>query len=64
MFTSNINSIDRILRLVIGIAVLSLAFIGPQTPWAYAGIILIVTAFINFCPIYGIFSFSTRSKGE
>ena len=64
MFTANIDSINCILRLVIGIAILSLVFIGAKTPWACAGIILIVTAVINFCPIYGIFGFSTRSKGQ
>lgn len=64
MFTSNIHSIDRILRLVIGVAVLSLVFVGPKTPFAYAGIILIVTAFINFCPLYKIIGFSSRSKDK
>ncbi|WP_431307723.1 YgaP family membrane protein [Agaribacter marinus] len=62
MFTPNLNSIDRILRLIIGIAILSLAFFGPQSPWAYIGIILILTAFINFCPLYRIFGLSTRAK--
>lgn len=62
MFTSNINSLDRILRLIIGIAVLSLAFFGPKTPFGYIGIVLIITAFINFCPAYKMINFSTRSK--
>jgi len=62
MFTSNINSVDRILRLIIGFVVLSLAFVGPQTPFGYVGIVLVITAFINFCPLYRIFGFSTRSK--
>jgi len=62
MFTANINSTDRILRLIAGIIVLSLVFIGPKTPWGYAGLILIVTAFINFCPAYALFGFSTKKK--
>jgi len=62
MFTTNINSTDRIIRLVAGIVLLSLVFIGPQTPWGYVGLILIVTAFINFCPAYALFGFSTKKK--
>ena len=62
MFTANIGSTDRILRIVLGIAILSLAFIGPKTAFGYIGIILIVTAFMNFCPAYKLFNFNTRTK--
>ncbi len=62
MFTKNVGSTDRILRIVVGAALLSLVFIGPQTPWGYVGVILIATAFINFCPLYAIFGWKTNSK--
>ena len=62
MFTANINSAERIIRLLAGIALLSIVFIGPKTPWGYVGVILIVTAFINYCPAYGLFGFSTKKK--
>ncbi|GHA20872.1 hypothetical protein GCM10008090_33520 [Arenicella chitinivorans] len=62
MFTANINSTDRIIRLILGLVLISLAFFGPQTPWGYLGIILVVTAFINFCPLYAVFGFSTKKK--
>ena len=62
MFTANLHSIDRIARLVIGLAILSLAFIGPQSPFGYIGLVLVVTAFINFCPLYRIFNFSTKQS--
>lgn len=64
MFTSNINSVDRILRIIIGLVLISLVFVGPQTPWGYVGIIPLVTAFINFCPLYAILGFSTKSKKQ
>ena len=57
MFTANIHSIDRILRLIIGFVLLALVFVGPQTPWGYLGLILILTAFINFCPLYAVIGF-------
>ena len=62
MFTSNINSLDRILRLVVGAVLLSLVFIGPKTLWGYIGAVLMLTAFINFCPLYAMVGFSTKSK--
>lgn len=64
MFTSNINSVDRILRLIIGAGLLACVFFGPKTYWGLIGIILIITAFINFCPIYKVIGASTRKKTE
>ncbi len=62
MFTKNVGSLDRILRIVIGAFLLSLVFVGPKTVFGYVGIILIVTAFINFCPLYRIFSLNTHKQ--
>ncbi len=55
----NEGSTDRILRVVVGIAVLSLAFIGPKTPWAYLGVIPLLTGIIGFCPLYAILGINT-----
>ncbi|MGB4811053.1 MAG: DUF2892 domain-containing protein [Methylophilaceae bacterium] len=56
---ANIGSIDRILRLVIGAALLAwvLFFGGPV--WAWVGIVAIGTAVINFCPLYSILGVNT-----
>lgn len=62
MFSANLHSFDRIARLVLGLALLSLVFVGPQTAWGYIGTILIVTAFINFCPMYKLLGLSTHAK--
>lgn len=62
MFTKNVGSSDRVFRIVVGLVLLSLVFIGPQTPWGLVGLVLIVTGFINFCPVYKIFGMNTRSK--
>ncbi|WP_086931934.1 YgaP family membrane protein [Agarilytica rhodophyticola] len=64
MFTTNVGSIDRILRIIVGLCLLSLAFIGPKTLWGYVGIILIITAFINFCPLYSVFKINTLTKSK
>lgn len=55
----NEGTIDRVLRVVLGLAILSLAFIGPRTPWAYLGIIPIVTGAMGVCPIYSLLGINT-----
>ncbi len=56
---ANEGAIDRVLRVVVGAAVLSLAFIGPQTPWAYVGLVPLVTGLIGWCPLYAMLGFNT-----
>lgn len=59
MFCKNVGKVDRILRIVVGIALLSLAFVGPKTAWGYIGIVPILTAFLSFCPMYTLFKLNT-----
>lgn len=59
MFNRNIGSVDRVLRLVVGIALLAIVFVGPKTPWGWIGAVLIVTALVNFCPLYRLFGIRT-----
>jgi hypothetical protein len=58
----NIGSTDKIIRLILGIVVLSLYFWGPQTAWGLIGIIPILTALVGYCPIYRLFKLSTLKK--
>ncbi len=58
----NMGSADRILRLIIGLILVSLVFWGPQTYWGLLGLILIITALAGFCPVYLPFKISTRKK--
>ena len=57
--TVNESKFDRVVRVVAGAAVLSLAFVGPQTPWAYLGLIPLVTGAVGVCPLYSVFGIST-----
>lgn len=57
--TANVGGIDRVLRIVVGLVLLSLVFVGPQTPWGWLGLIPLVTALIGYCPAYSIFGLST-----
>jgi hypothetical protein len=55
----NEGLVDRILRVVVGAGVLSLAFVGPQTPWAYLGLIPLATGLVGFCPLYALLGVNT-----
>jgi hypothetical protein len=56
---SNVGSLDRIVRVVLGAGILSLAFIGPQTPFGYIGLVPLFTGIFGFCPAYLPFGLST-----
>lgn len=55
----NAGTADRIIRIVLGAAVLSLAFVGPKTPWGYVGLIFLGTGLIGFCPLYPLLGINT-----
>ena len=63
---SNESNIDRIIRAVAGVVLLYLGFgmLGGVTAIIadVAGIVLLATAAIGFCPLYAMFKFSTLSK--
>jgi hypothetical protein len=55
----NIGAVERLLRIIAGMGIFSLAFVGPHSPWAYLGIIPLATGLIGWCPAYALFGFST-----
>jgi hypothetical protein len=57
--TSNVGGLDRILRIVVGLGLISLVYVGPQTPWGWLGVIPLATAFIGFCPAYRLLGIRT-----
>ncbi len=57
----NVGRIDRIVRIIFGLGLISLTFLGPKTLWGLIGIIPLVTASLNFCPIYPILGLDTCS---
>ena len=59
LFPKNVHQVERVLRVLVGIGVLSLAFVGPQTPWGYLGLVPLLTGLVGTCPAYTLFGFST-----
>lgn len=56
---TNVGKIDRILRIIAGLVLISLVFVGPKTMWGLVGVIPLVTAFVGFCPAYRILGIRT-----
>jgi hypothetical protein len=59
---TNIGSLDRVIRIIAGIFIISLLFWGPKSPWALLGLVPLVTAIIGYCPPYAMLGISTCKK--
>ncbi|HMN72509.1 MAG TPA: DUF2892 domain-containing protein [Rhodoblastus sp.] len=57
--TFNVGGVDRILRVIVGLILISLVFVGPQTPWGWIGAIPLVTGLFRFCPAYTLLGLNT-----
>ena len=57
--TRNVGTIDRVVRVVVGLAILSLVFVGPKTMWGLLGLVPLLTALVGWCPPYAILGIST-----
>jgi len=55
----NIGTPERVIRAIVGIGILCLAFVGPKTPWAYLGVIPFLTGIVGFCPPYALLGIKT-----
>ena len=60
--TTNVGTIDRLLRAIIGLALIAIVFVGPQTPWGWLGLVPLATALIGWCPPYALFGFNTCAR--
>lgn len=52
--TRNIGSTDRLVRIVLGIGLLLIAFEGPRTAWGYIGLVPLITGLFGYCPLYRV----------
>ncbi len=59
--TRNLGQLDRYLRFGVGFLLMVLALTGTIGIWGWVGLILVGTAFVNFCPIYKVLGFKTCS---
>lgn len=57
----NVGNIERALRVIVGLGLISLVFVGPQTVWGWVGIVPLATGLVGWCPPYALLGISTCS---
>lgn len=64
LMKKNVGTVDQVIRIILGIALLSLLFIldGNIKYIGLLGIVLLLTGFIRFCPLYPLFRINTSSE--
>jgi len=55
----NEGTLDRRARVLLGLILLSLVFVGPQSYWGLVGLIPLATGFVGFCPLYRVLGINT-----
>ncbi|MDX5329207.1 MAG: DUF2892 domain-containing protein [Marinobacter sp.] len=57
--TVNMGSADRIIRAIVGVILIALVFVGPQTAWGWIGAVPLATTAIGNCPAYSLLGIKT-----
>lgn len=56
---ANVGGIDRVLRIVVGIALIALTLAGTIGPWGWIGVLPLATGLFKICPAYSLIGAST-----
>jgi hypothetical protein len=59
MFKLNVGSADRVLRIILGLGLLALVFVGPQTALGWIGLVPLLTGLFGTCPVYSMLGWSS-----
>lgn len=57
----NVGSIDKVARIILGLGLIAFALITKNW-WGLIGIVPLLTAFMNYCPVYSLLRLSTVQK--
>lgn len=60
----NIHNIERIVRVALGLALTSMAFVGPESPWFLIGLVPLATGALGWCPPYAMLGINTCNLGK
>lgn len=56
---ANVGGIDRVLRIVVGLALISLAATGTVGVWGWIGVVPLLTGLVRWCPVYPLLGISS-----
>lgn len=55
----NEGTLDRTLRIIAGLVLIALVFVGPRTAWGWIGVVPLLTGLVGFCPLYTVLGLNT-----
>ena len=58
----NVGNVERVIRIIVGLIVVSLVFVGPQSAWGWLGLIPLATGLTGWCPPYSLLGINTCKK--
>ena len=56
---ANEGTVDRVIRIVVGLGILSLTFVGPRSLLGLIGLVPLLTGAAGFCPLYRMVGINT-----
>ncbi len=57
----NIGTVDRALRVAVGVGLIAAALLGYIGLWGWIGVVPLLTGTIKFCPLYRAVGITTNS---
>ncbi|MGC4118680.1 MAG: DUF2892 domain-containing protein [Myxococcales bacterium] len=64
IFAHNVGTLDRIVRVALGLGLLSLTVVGPHTLWGLVGLVPLATAAFGSCPAYSLVGVDTAKSNQ
>jgi hypothetical protein len=60
---ANVGGVDRILRIIVGLALIAATLAGVLPVWGWIGVIPLATGLVSFCPLYTLLGICTKKQG-
>ena len=59
---TNVGTIDRVLRILVGVLLIALTLTGIIGLWGWIGLVPLATGVVRFCPLYPLLGISTCKR--
>ena len=60
MFKRNVGLNDRVVRIVMGLALVAMVFVGPKIAWGWLGLLPVISGLVGWCPVYKLLKIDSR----
>lgn len=59
---ANVGTVDRVLRVLVGLMLIGLALTGTIGAWGWIGLLPLATGLLRYCPAYSLFGWRTCAR--